>query len=330
MTSSRRKHSGMSRRFLWLAAAIAGAIALYTFGWFYAADRLVTEANAAFERMSRGGNRASCESAEARGYPFRIGLFCRSLIVERRAEGWAANAGALRSAAQVYAPMRVVAELDSPARISLPRLLPLDVTWDTLLASTRLAAPLPERLSLAAGDIAVAADTPGEGNTGVLDAASAELHMRPSGGDLDVALSVDGLQIAEQMAGFQLPALAGTADFSVTDGANRIAARNFEPAGAGITIRHLELTVENGGTLVASGPLSVGQDGLLEADLELKASDAAALLAVLADAFPKMRSQMLTLGAGLSALGPDQALPLRIRQGVATLGFIELGRIPPL
>jgi hypothetical protein len=320
----------MSRRFLWLAGAVVAAIAIYTVGWFYAADRLVAEAQATFDRLSRGGNRASCENAEARGYPFRIGLFCSSVFVERRAEGFTADARAFRSAAQVYAPTRVIAELDAPARIDLPRFLPLHLRWQTLRASSRLAMPLPERLSVAAEGLSAEADTPGAGNTGLFDAQRAELHLRPAGPDLDLALRADALQAGPLLAEGKLPPVSGIADLKLIDGMGHIERRDFDLPGAEFEIRRIDLTVEGGGTLSATGPLSIGHDGLIDADLQVKASDAKALFGIAARAFPEIGSELLTLGAGLGALGPDQPLPLRIRDGVATLGFIELGRIPPL
>lgn len=330
MTSSRRRPASMARRFIWLTIAIIAATALYTFGWFYAADRLVTEANAALDRLSGNGNRATCESAEAVGYPFRIGLFCRSVIFERRTEGFTADTGAFRSAAQIYAPMRVIAEIGSPARLDLPWFHPLHFKWETMRASARLATPLPELLSVVAGRIAVEADTPDAGNTGLLNADEVQLHFRPRGADLEIGLRMTAISPGPLLAEIGFPPFSGTGDIRLADGALRAERRDFDLPGSSFDIRRVDLVIDGGGTLTVSGPLSVREDGLIDADLQVKSSDAAALLAILAEAVPEIRSQMLTLGAGLAALGPDQALPLRIRAGTATLGFIELGRIPAI
>ncbi|MEX0954142.1 MAG: DUF2125 domain-containing protein [Rhizobiaceae bacterium] len=320
----------MARRFIWLSTAIVAVIGLYTFGWFYAADRLVTEANAAFDRLSRNGNRVACENAEAVGYPFRIGLFCNSVFFERRTEGFTADTGAFRSAAQIYAPMRIIAEIDAPARLNLPWFHPLHFKWESMRASARLATPLPELLSIVAGQIAVEADTPGAGNTGLLGADEVQLHLRPRGADLEIGLRMTAISPGPLLADVGLPAFSGAGDIKLADGALRVEHRDFNLPGSSFDIRSLDLMIEGGGTLAVSGPLSIREDGLIDADLQVKSSDAAALLAILAEAFPEIRTQMLTLGAGLAALGPDQALPLRIRAGTATLGFIELGRIPAI
>lgn len=330
MTSSRRRPASMSWRFIWLALAIVAAIALYTFGWFYAAGRLEAEASDALRQLSRDGNRATCENLEAVGYPFRIGLFCDSVFFERRTEGFAVDAGALRSAAQIYAPLRVIAELDSPARLNLPWSMPLHFRWDSLRTSARLAQPMPELLSVVAGNLDVEADTPGAGNTGLLGAREMQVHLRPAGADLEIGLRAYRLVAGPMLSERSLPPVSGVGDLKLEDGVLRIERRDFGLPGSSLEIRRLDLTVEGGGTLTVTGPLTIREDGLLDADLGLKASDAAALLAVLARSFPEIGSEMTTLGAGLAALGPDQVLPLRISAGVATLGFIELGRIPPL
>ncbi len=330
MTSSRRKSSRMKSRFIWLAAAIVAAIALYTFGWFYAADRLVAEANNALTRFSSSGDRAACENVEARGYPFRIGLFCDSIFFEKRIDGLTFDAGAFRSAAQVYAPLQVIAELDGPARVNLPRLLPLHLKWENLRASTRLGMPLPERLSIIANDLTAEADAPGTGATGLLQAEQAQVHLRPAGADADLGLRFDAVSPGPVLTDISLPPVSGVGDIKVIDGVLRAEKRDMALRGTSLEIRQLDLTVEGGGTLTVSGPFSVSADGLINAELQLKASDAAALMAILSESFPEIRSQMMTLGAGLAALGPDQSIPLIVRDGAARLGFIELGRIPPL
>jgi hypothetical protein len=320
----------MTRRFIWLAVAIVAVIALYTGGWLYAADRLVSEANGALARLSSGGDRATCEDMEARGYPFRIGLFCSSVFFERRIEGVSFDGEAFRSVAQIYAPLRVLAELDSPARVNVPGLLPLHLEWKTLRASSRLARPLPDRLSLVAAGFKADVDTPGAGTTGLFNADELQLHLRPTGADLDIGVRFAAAAAGPYLTELSFPPVSGVGDIKLADGVLRIEKRDFALLGTSLEIRQLEISIEGGGTLAVSGPLEIGDDGLIDADLQIRASDAKALLAILADSFPEIRTEMLTLGAGLAALGPGQVLPLRIRDGVVTLAFIELGRIPPV
>jgi len=137
MASRQTGGSGYTRRFILLALAIIVVVVGYTYGWHYAADRLVSEANARVAAINANGRRANCENAEARGYPFRIGLFCRSIMYVDAPSGVAVRAGAFRSAAQVYQPQRVVGELDGPVGTAIATL-----TGDQVKGHTRVFALL--------------------------------------------------------------------------------------------------------------------------------------------------------------------------------------------
>ncbi|MBO6539807.1 MAG: DUF2125 domain-containing protein [Rhizobiaceae bacterium] len=326
MTSSR---SG-SRRFIWLAVAIVAAIVLYTLGWNYAAQRLTSEAESALQSMAGNGDRANCENIEARGYPFRIGLFCDSVFVERRIDGFTFAAGELRSAAQIYAPRQIVAELDSPARLTAPGILPLELKWDGLRASARLTTSLPERLSLVATALSASVDAPGEIEGDVLKAGEFQLHLQPVDSDVELGIRLNSAVGGAALPGPELPPVSGVADIMMGDGIARLASRDFTLRGGTYDIRRLELAFEGGGTISVTGPLTVDQDGLIDATLDIRTGETARLMEVFAEAYPQLRSQLTALSAGLTALGPDQSLPLKIRKGVAIFGFIELGMIPPL
>ena len=62
--------------------------------------------------------KAECVNLTARGFPFRIGLFCDRVAFEQPSAAMTLSAGAFRSAGQIYDPMRLVAELDGPAKIT--------------------------------------------------------------------------------------------------------------------------------------------------------------------------------------------------------------------
>ena len=148
---------------------------------------------------------AECVNPVARGYPFRIGLFCDRVAFTDADQGIALSAGGFRSAGQIYDPKRLVAELDGPARIDLPGHGPLALDWDGLRASVRLAQPVPERISLE-GTTLKASMASGEPLATV---GAFEAHMRPNGDDLDLAGSFAGLAIEQSLLdGRKLPSLS--------------------------------------------------------------------------------------------------------------------------
>ncbi|WP_367717733.1 DUF2125 domain-containing protein [Nitratireductor sp. GISD-1A_MAKvit] len=106
MPSRKRAKRSFSRRFLLFGLFIVLAILAYTGAWFYAADTLERRTITAIEDLNTNQQRVNCEEPTARGYPFRIGLFCRSVFFENAGEGISVSAGAFRSAAQVYQPTR--------------------------------------------------------------------------------------------------------------------------------------------------------------------------------------------------------------------------------
>lgn len=141
--------SGSGKKFWLLGGGVLLAIALYTGGWFYAASALKTTVLKAIAPGGEAGVSGECSDIEFRGYPFRIGLFCSRIDVDDNVNGVSATFGALRSAAQVYAPGNIVWELDSPAEIRTGNGLSISAQWTNLQSSlaTRLRASTAARPS---------------------------------------------------------------------------------------------------------------------------------------------------------------------------------------
>lgn len=330
MTSSSQSRTNYGRRFFWFAVAIVVAAGLYTAGWFYAAGVVVDQAKAAVASLNGNGRRASCEEPAAGGYPFRIGLFCRSVMFEDAREGVVFQARAFRSAAQVYQPWRIVGELDGPARLATPGVSALALDWTSLRASVRLAEPLPERLSVEGSGVSVRIDEPGEAMPALLRADSVEAHLRPAGDDLDVALRFAGLSLDEGIAGtVALPPLSGLVDATLADAA---LPGGFEGdlRGRSGTLRNLTVSTEGGAGVTLSGPVSVDENGLVDAEFQVIVREPLALAKILGDLAPHARREIDLSASAIAAMGGNAGLPLRIVKGEASLGFIPLGTVPPL
>lgn len=327
MPSNERPKSRSSRRFLWLAAFIVILFGGYSAGWFYLAGRLEAQAQAVIASFNRDGAVAECTNPEARGFPFRLGIFCDSVVFEDAAQGVGFSAGSFRSAGQIYDPMRLVAELDGPARIDMAQSDPLLLEWENLRASIRLATPLPEQLSLEAKNLRVAtvAGTP------LATATTFEGHLRPNGNDLDLAGRFGGLTLdASLLKGHALPPLSGEADVTVDNRMTLVEKKIRSLRGQSGTIHTMALSTGETTSISISGPFSVGQDGLLDAEFKLTVRDPKGLATVLSAAFPEISEKINQGFAGLAMLGDAPSLPLKIAKGKASLGFIRLGNVPPL
>lgn len=327
MTASAQSAPSYSRRITWFAVFIAILFGAYSAGWYYLADRLVARANAEIAAANRDGVTVECDNPAARGYPFRLGIYCDRIAYANPAEALGVSAGNLRTAGQVYDPSHFVAELDGPAMVASPDTGPLKLDWEKLRASVRWARPLPERVSLESGNLA--ASRP-EGSP-LATVSAFEAHMRPNGSDLDLASSFSGLLIDASLADERtLPAFSGTYDLTITDGVELEGIQPQDLRGRSGIVRDASLNIGSKGGFTVKGTFSVSEDGLLDADLKLTVRDPQALSAVLAEIFPEKRRDIRNVSSALSFMGNDPTLPLSIERGEARLAFFRLGRVPPL
>ena len=321
-----------ARRFLWLALAIVAAITLYTAGWFYIAGRLEEQTAHAISRQAERGVETECAGARAHGYPFRIGLFCDATAWRRPGQGIAIEAGALRSAAQVYAPGHIVAEVDGPAEIDLPGVVPLSADWESLQASIRASKPLPLRASVQIRDARLSvrsAHAPV-----VATAGDVQAHMRTVQGSIDLAATLTGLDLPAGMTnGEALPPLALSGDATIRDGALHLASGKRSLRGIEGTLRDLSLDIGGSAGARLTGPFSVDREGRLNGDFTVTLRNPAELAALAKRLYPGEEKTIDTALSALTALGGangSPAIPVRVSDGVPTLGFVRLQPLPRL
>jgi hypothetical protein len=331
MSSSQERKPNYRRRFMWLGVFIVLLFGGYSAAWFYGAAKLEAVAAQAIAGLNRNGTSADCANPVARGFPFRIGLYCDSVRFEDTPQKVAASAAAFRSAAQVYDPFQIVAELDSPARLSVPGGADFAFNWSNLRAGARLSMDFPEHASAEVTSLTAEANPGAAAATSLFSIGAAEAHMRKSGDDLDLAASFADADIDPKLLnGGDLPPIAGQADLTIKDGVNLVRFGKGSLRGHSGTIRMLSISSGEAAGLSLTGPFSVASDGLVDADLTVTVRDPQALSVLLAKAFPTAAGQIRASFAGLAALGDSPTMPLKVSKGRATLGFIPLGELPPL
>lgn len=329
MTSSQEPKPYSSRRFLWLALFIVLLFGGYSAGWFWFADRAKQEVQQRIAKLNQNGVSADCVNPTVRGFPFRIGLFCDRVEYENTNMRISASAGSLRTAAQVYQPMRTVLELDGPLTVTAPDLPQLKLNWDLLHASARIARPLPERVSVETRKLIGEASFSDGAPVPLFAAEETQMHLRPNGQDIDVAGTFTGLVVDPQaLDGRKLPPLDGSADASLKNGVSMVEGGERSLRGQSGTIRSLTLTTGGNTGAALSGPWSIDQDGLLDANFKVTVQNPRELSRILVEVMPEQRRQVETAMSGLAILGDAPTLPLRIVKGRATLGFIPLGMVP--
>lgn len=319
------------RRFRWLGVAIVLAILAYSAAWYWLARQVDRQTDILVETQRLMGTQIDCPGRSVGGYPFRFEISCASLAVARQSDGLVVEGGGFRTDSLVYRPNRVEAELEAPVTVQAPVLGGMTLDWKNARGVATLGQPVPEKASAAVESLVVGLP----GLQTALSADHAEAHLRTDGPDLDLAMRYEGLVLDERLtAGRQLPALAGDADIVVTNGAALAAEGVRTLRGVEGVARRIALLLTPKRGVLVSGPFSVGQDGLVDAKLELIVVDPAGVASDMKTVFPEYASQIDIAAAGGAQAGPDGTPEIRltvtISDGRVSLGFIPVGRIPPL
>jgi hypothetical protein len=333
MTSSADTPSRYSRRIKWLGISALAVIALYTGAWFWGASYLKGELGKALAAQSASGQKTDCANLDIKGYPFRAGLFCDALAFEDPAQQISMKLGALRSATQVYDPMRGIVELDGPLKLSLPEGKTVQANWSLLHASGRLARPLPKRLSVEGKDLAVSLI-----GQSLFKASNVQAHFRTADKDIDLAASGAGVLVDPAAAqGRVIPEFSYGADIEIKNGIALALSGEKNLAlllrGQSGTLRAISMDFTEGGGLTLSGPVSLDESGLLSGDLSITFSEAEKLGKTIERIAPEIASYVspsLSLAASNAKPGEDPRIDVTIRKGRAAIGIIPLGDIPPL
>ena len=358
----RRRSIGWLIPSLVLVIIVAGWCAF----WFYAAERARDTIAGWIERESRGGRVYACGQQALAGFPFRIEFRCTQASAEfaNVQPPVKLSASGILAAVQVYQPTLVIAEIDAPLAIADRGQSPMmSANWSLARVSLRGTPRNPERVSMAADKLTLdrGADKPER----IFTAGHAELHGRLASGTVAENPVID---VAASLAAASAPALhplaAQPLDFNADT--RLVGLRNFSPkswserfkeiqqANGHIEVRSARL--KQGDLLaIATGALRLTKQGYLDGELLVTATGVEKVLPALGiDALARQGgSRNERLGAALSFLDkmapgavagavsllgePTELegkravrIPLRFRDGVASLGPVKLGQTAPL
>lgn len=329
MTSSDESRPKRRRGLFWLVGILAALFALYSAGWFWAADRVRSDTARAIAALNSRGIQAECANMTISGYPLRFAVACDGLAYQDDARAVAASSGRMSATVSLLTPFWPSARFRGPLRTVAPGTTPLWIDWDRMEATSTLFWPLPRRVTLTAEGLSGQTDPEDGDPVELFSAANAEAELRPDGSDLHYSGRFADLEIdAEAVGGRVIPPLDASGEATVKNGLAllRTGARSLR--GQSIDIKDLQLS-SGEAHISLSGPISVDADGLVDASLKIGLRNPKAVGAVLAGVIPEKKSQIEQGFAALAMLGGG-AMPLTVVKSKASLGFIPLGRIKPL
>lgn len=313
-------------------------------GWYWASgklDQTVTDFSAG---MKRDGKSLICSNQLVRGYPFRLGIFCDSVAYEDPASGILVSGNALRSAAQLYRPGHVVAEVDAPFEVSMPGFAPMTLDWANLKSSANIGTSGFQRMSIVADELKISANDFGERDL-LGSLSQLQFHARPSPNDavndLDVAFSGEQWVIDDNGAN-QIEPIAFSLLFDLEDGLQIVQTGQdlisvLKANGGVAALKEFMIKTEGGGRFLVSGPLEINRKGQLSGDLVLEFDDPQKLVAYSQSVFPPLGESLAQFSQYLDAFAKQsdgmvkiRDLKISIRKGKILLGFFEIGKIPRL
>lgn len=333
-TTPRRPIRG--RTLVGLLVVALAIVGLYSAGWFYLARGLGYGVGRQIADLAAHGVEARCENRTVDGYPFDLGLHCKSVAWNRRSDGISLAAGAFRSAAPIYNPGSVVGRVESPALVEVPGLPPLQIGWRDLTTGARLAAPLPTMLSLSGEDIRIAGRQEAAASQELAVIGKSRTVITRTGDMLDMSLSFEGLEAkAELPTAGRLPTLDGAAQIRFTDGLRLLDPRLGSPRarlrGRSGEIRSAMLSTARADISIA-GPFAISDNGLVDATLRVTVHNPGELMNAFREAVPGYAEQISAVASllgGMSNAG-RLSIQLDIRRGRVFAGFLPLGVIPAL
>lgn len=336
MAMSTAPESTISRKVVRLGVLIVLVIAVYSVGWYFAAEFLKKRILAFFGGGNPAGITATCEDATMGGYPFRFRLNCSGLAFDDHFQGVAASFGPVRAAAQIYNPGHIVWEMDGPAEIRSALGLNTALDWTNMQSSFRIGLSGLSRSSLIMEGLNATVTSTVSSLQLQVTAPSAQSHVRQNEGNLDYATLVRDVSVSLDGTRIALPPISASFDATFADKGGLLdprVAQEQKLYGTKGEIRRMVIDLGEGRVLTLAGPFQVGDDGLVSGRIKVEIEQIGAWRDAMKTAYPDQADMIDNIANVLRALAfgrDDSEADITIENGVAMLGFIPLGQIPPL
>ncbi|ORE98847.1 DUF2125 domain-containing protein [Aurantimonas sp. 22II-16-19i] len=339
MAPSSDSPSAARRALVWVIVVALVLVAGICGAWFYLAGRLDDELSRGIAAARSRGTEIECPNRDVFGFPFRIGFRCDALSIVRNDDRpLRISAGAVRTAAQIYRPNRIVGELDGPMRVSGPQFPPLDIRWSLGQASATFWTEGLDHFAVVTDDPKVALVEPSNGGAQVVEASHSEAHARRRDGDLDIFTLMRGGRLTFAGAP-DLPPLDASTDLTIGGAGDWLsgAARGLTGrelfAGRPVSLR--SLLVEMGqANAELSGDFSFDDEGQVTGKFQLAIAEPKEIARLVTTVAPNLKDIAAGIASALPMAGRQAdgrtTIELRVRNGVVAVGIFPIGKLPSL
>lgn len=308
--------------------AFVGA-ALWTAGWYYAADRTETKLEEWRARQAKAGRFQTCGRQSVNGFPFRIVVRCVNAALEVRSQEppLTIKAKEFVILAEAYDPTNLVSEFVGPLTVSEPTRLLYTATWSRGYLNTHGLGANLERAALVLEDLKI--EQPGP--TLIMSANRLELNSKVASGRF---FDHPVLDLSGQVTGALIPAIGpfgekpSEAEFAtVLHGLSTLAPkpaaqalRELQAAGGRLEVANLRIQ-QGDAIAVGTGILGLSSSGRPDGNLRLTVSGVERLVQTLGldKAFAQITTQRNGGALGLDRGGQVQGALDRIMPGLGSV-----------
>lgn len=331
-----------SRRLKWGILIILAVVVLYTAGWFYLASFAKERARHELaEHAEKDRGTVECQTISARGFPFALYINCSDISYRDADQTLHVAASALNVGRSLLSLRTVNTQITGPAAFAMSGIDPLKADWNSLKASASINGKTAQNISLTADSLNIQRIITTEPTSNAnlqlpgLQLLGLQLDLNSVEEPLQIKMTFDDLRLTGDTKLPVLPELDGVID--ITSPASLASFNQRDENGSVLRGKSLQLNqalflLPSGASISISGPASVDDQGLVNADLKIRVTNPAAIGTVLQTAFPEQARTINTIIFALGSMPKDETgaaiVPVVVRNGRASAGFIPLGRLP--
>ena len=303
-------------------------------GWYYVQGRVGQVLDEQIARLEQSGKIVECQNRSIEGFPFRIVINCPGFLFNDIASGFGFNFQSLKTAAQIYQPGKIVAEMQPVGGLNTPLQGRMAIDWSSLRASVFANLDGVDRFSLLGKEMKV---IPVSGDLATAQLGEFQLHGRKAD-ENDVQLAVRMRDVVSDKAlwpDFDLETYVKVSGVYSQMIAGKMLDQIGRESGLAGLVEDVIYSPVDGGKVTLSGPFSVDQNGLVTGQFNLVGSDVPALIEALANSNPLFAKDIRSVGTMLSSVAVknddgSMAITLLINKGQIMFGLIPVGFLPPV